>query len=276
MQPLFKQLNKLTIFEFVILNKLWPKVKRFKKHVAIDHCRSFELDQTAFRKKWFGVSGIYKITFLPLPLFSYYGSSRNIGERLKYHFYNGRKRNTFLGLFISIFGWKSFSVTIIERCPAELLQSREDWYLDSFYPLLNYLPKSYSDGRNFEVSSMTRLKISAALKGRTWSLESKEKRKLSISGKGHYNYGKSLPLSTLDAAALALGKPIFVYKLSLTSQLNKNLVLVNNNPFRSIREAAKHLPISPVSLSKYLDTDKPFKGYLYYSASLDRQNNTEK
>ena len=41
----------------------------------------------------------------------------------------------------------------------------------------------------------------------------------------------------------------------------------NGVPFRSIRETAKYLPISPVTLPKKLNTNEegPFKGYYYYS-----------
>lgn len=37
-----------------------------------------------------------KITFLPFRLFTYYGS--NLGERLKYHYYNTPKQPSLLGL----------------------------------------------------------------------------------------------------------------------------------------------------------------------------------
>lgn len=206
------------------------------------------------------MSGIYKITFTPLKLFSYYGSSKNLGERLKNHYYNGKNQNTFLGLLIFLFGWKNFTVTIIETCPIKYLKERENWYLKTFNPLLNILTNSYSNAqKSYIVSKITRAKISSALKGRVWSEESKQKRKASIMGNKHPNFGQSLPISTLDAAALVLGKPIYVYN-------ETNLKLLNNKPFRSIREAVKVLPISQATLPVKLDTGKAFKGYYYYSA----------
>lgn len=111
---------------------------------------------------------------------------------------------------------------------------------------------------NYKMDSLTRAKISISLKGRMWSPESKAKRRTSILGINHYNQGRSLPVSTLDAAALVLGKPIYVYDTI-------NLRLVNGRPFRSIREAVKELPISQPTLPKKLDNGKPFKGYYYYS-----------
>jgi hypothetical protein len=41
--------------------------------------------------------------------------------------------------------------------------------------------------------------------------------------------------------------------------------VVNNDAFSSIREASKYLPISISTLVKKVDSDIPFKGYLYYS-----------
>jgi hypothetical protein len=37
--------------------------------------------------------------------------------RLKHHRYNTLKESSFLGVFISTFGWLSFSITIIEVLP---------------------------------------------------------------------------------------------------------------------------------------------------------------
>lgn len=50
------------------------------------------------------ISGIYKITYLPNKLFTYYGSSQNIGARFKYHYYLGKIQNNNLGLFLNTFG----------------------------------------------------------------------------------------------------------------------------------------------------------------------------
>jgi hypothetical protein len=52
-----------------------------------------------FQRKWLNTSGIYKITFLPLMVFSYYGFSQIIREKIKYHYYNKNKQNKFSGLF---------------------------------------------------------------------------------------------------------------------------------------------------------------------------------
>jgi len=77
----------------------------------------------SFRNKWNGVSGIYKITFLPFRLFTYYGSSSDLGLRFKYHYYNGAKQRNFLGFFLKTFGWTNFAITVIEVCPKDKLGS---------------------------------------------------------------------------------------------------------------------------------------------------------
>lgn len=45
------------------------------------------------------------MTFLPCRLFTYIGSSRDLGARFKYNFYMASKVQTFLGYFIKVFGW---------------------------------------------------------------------------------------------------------------------------------------------------------------------------
>jgi len=70
-----------------------------------------------------GVSGIYKITFLPFRLFTYYGSSNEFGVRFKYHYFNGAKQTNFLALFLRVFGWANFSITVVELCPVKDLAS---------------------------------------------------------------------------------------------------------------------------------------------------------
>lgn len=75
--------------------------------------------------------------------------------------------HNFLGLFLKVFGWVKFSITVIETCPRDMLPERENWYLLTFKPLLNVLKKNYTDPRVPGTQSLlTRSKISATLKGR--------------------------------------------------------------------------------------------------------------
>lgn len=59
--------------------------------------------------------------------------------------------------------------------------------------------------------------------------------------------------------------PVWVYK-----KVNDNFVLINNNKptYISKLEASKDLKISPKTLSKYLDSDKEYKGFYFYSIAL--------
>jgi len=86
---------------------------------------------------------------------------------------------------------------------------------------------------------------------------------MSASKSGSINFycGKKLHSSTLLAAQKTRGKLIYVYN-------EKDLSLVNNNPFISIRETAKNLHINPGTLVKKLDSEIPFKGYYYYYKPL--------
>lgn len=108
------------------------------------------------------------------------------------------------------------------------------------------------------ISLLTRSKISKTLIGRKDSEITRTKK--SISRKGILNpfYCKGPGIKALDIAAEKAGTKIYVYDITKFN-------LVNNKPFRSIRSAAKVLPISANTLSKKLDTNKPFKGYYYYS-----------
>jgi len=121
------------------------------------------------------------------------------------------------------------------------------------------LTSSYRDPREtFSFSPIRKLKIGAASLGRTASVETRAKLSSSRTGSKHPYYGKSLPMHILDTAASLSGTPIYVYD-------EERFSLVNGVPFRSIRDTAKYLPISPVTLPKKLNTNKPFKGYYYYS-----------
>ncbi len=91
-------------YRHVLKYSSWPKIVRAKKHISVDHCRDIPANILNFRKKWNGVAGIYKITFLPFRLFTYYGASTNLGMRFKYHYYNGAKQRNFLGFFFKTFG----------------------------------------------------------------------------------------------------------------------------------------------------------------------------
>lgn len=258
---LFDNSRTVKLYNFIITNKPWPSIMKFKKHTYVDHCQNFKDHNLAFRKKWSGSSGIYKITFLPCRLFTYYGSSVDLGSRFKYHYHNTKFEPTFLSVFLAVFGWSCFSVTVVELCDRSNLRRREDWYLTTFQPLLNMLTLSHArtvNKPNAPLSAITRARISASLTGKTHTDQTKALMGLLRSGPLNPYYGKSLPKATLDAAASVTGSSVYAYDAV-------NFGLVNNTPFRSIRDTAKHMPIGTSTLPRKLDTNVPFKGYYYYT-----------
>lgn len=96
--------KRVELFQHILRFKSWPNIARNKKHKAVSTCRDVPNNLSSFRKTWKDVSGIYKITFLPFRMFTYFGSSSNLGLRFKYHYFNGSKQKNFLGLFLLIFG----------------------------------------------------------------------------------------------------------------------------------------------------------------------------
>ena len=128
------------LYRHVIKYSGWPFIRAFKKHPMVAHCPDPAVSLTQFRANWKGQGGIYKITFRPFRLFSYYGRTNDFSVRFKYHFFNGSKQNNFLGLFLRTFGWECFTITIVEVCSPSEQAKREDYYLSSFHPMLNVLP----------------------------------------------------------------------------------------------------------------------------------------
>ena len=70
-----------------------------------------------------------------------------------------------LGLFLKVFGWPFFSITVIKTCSRDNINVRENWYLTTFKPLLNILINTSQDPRVSGVLSLlTRAKLVLAYK----------------------------------------------------------------------------------------------------------------
>lgn len=247
------------LYRHVIRFMSWPHIQRSKKHQSVAHCSDVPNQLTAFRRTWKGVTGIYKITFLPFRMFTYYGSSIDLGGRFKYHYFNGPKQGGFLGLFLRVFGWANFSITVVEVCTRKDLLSRENWYLARFQPLLNVLMLAGVLPVSTGTSLLTRSKISAALTGRTDSDATRMKKSMSQMGALNPFFGVGPGIKALDAAAELAGTKVYVYSAD-------NFALVNGMPFRSLRGVSSEMPVSQSTLPTKLDTGKPFKGYYYYTS----------
>lgn len=81
-----------------------------------------EKDFLKFRKKWKGKSGIYKLTFLPCRLFTYFGSCLLLrlacAQKILENVLNIitiilLKKRLFLALFIKTFGWDCFAALLL-------------------------------------------------------------------------------------------------------------------------------------------------------------------
>lgn len=179
--------------------------------------------------------------------------------RFKYHYYNGASKKTFLGLFLRVFGWANFSITVVEICPRKILIVRENWYLSTFQPLLNVL---MSAGIQYistnVVSLLTRSKISAALIGRKDSEFTRAKKSKARMGALNPFFRKGPGIEAINKAAQMKGTKVYVYSAD-------TFTLINSKPFRSLRSTASIMPISPITLVSKLDTGKIFKGYYYFT-----------
>lgn len=204
-------------------------------------------------------------------MFTYYGSSKNLGERFKYHYFNGPKQKNFLGLFLSVFKWNYFSITIVEvvsSSETNFLRKRENWYLNRFKPLLNVLITAEGNGTNTSISILTRSKISLAIKGTKDSEVTRMKKRESRMGNLNPFFGKGPGILAINKAAELSGTKVYVYTMidnetsSLDAEKSTTKTLVYS--FRRIRATCKVMPISPTTLSNQLDRNLPFKGYYYY------------
>lgn len=130
-----------------------------------------------------------------------------------------------------------------------------------YKPLLNVSTTAYAVMSNV-VSALTRSKISATLVGRKDSDATRARKSAAQQGVKHRLYGKPLPLAMLDKAAELKGTKVYVYDITTFS-------LINGKPFRSIRSAAKQMPISPMKLTSILNSNVSFKGYYYYTSHKD-------
>jgi hypothetical protein len=155
--------SNIDLYKQILKNTPWNGINKIKKHKSLD---SFNCSKSSnfseWYKLWWGSSGVYKITFLHFKLFTYYGSSTNLGQRVRSHYYDGKNKTNFLGLFIKLFGINNFSFTIIETCSDSELKNRENWYLKTFKPLLNM--KTVSNTQPNKSFKKSKIKISLSKK----------------------------------------------------------------------------------------------------------------
>lgn len=184
-------------------------------------------------------SGIYRWTNI-ITGSIYIGSSANLTNRLSNYFsprYLKRellRNNSIISKSLLKYGYVNFSLDIIEYCELDLLIIREQYYIDLLKPEYNIL-KAANSRLGIKHSPETLLKF----KNRKLSPEALKNLKNAMKGK------VPSPLAKVNQL-LSTGH--------ITTVINKkdNSVKLYN----SVREAARDLGISHVTLLKYINENK--------------------
>lgn len=140
-------------------------------------------------------------------------------------------------VFANAVGWDKFEFSVIEFCSLDMHSERENYYLQKYLPLLNTIFKSnLSDTQTFD-SLYEILKL----------------RQLEFSFDNKY-------------------KGIFIY---LYEYINGQLS-TKYTTFSSINNLSKHSSISRETISIYLNTYVPFRGYLFLTDVIEYPEIIEK
>ena len=250
-----------------------------------------------------GKSGVYCLTNLTNAK-SYVGSSVDLRRRFC-TYYSFKHLNTYLNKGKSCiykallkYGHSNFRLEILEYCEAKKTTGREQYYMDNLKPLYNILKTAgsclglnHSTKRKLAeankgkiLSELTKAKMSAAKKGEdnpclgrigenhpmfgiTHTEETKAKMsaakkgvKLSQETRAKLSYAASNKTEEhIAKTKAALGTAVVVLSLE-TNETTK---------YPSIREAARALKTSGVTISKYAQNSKIFRGSYLISISSD-------
>lgn len=120
-------------------------------------------------------SGVYQI-INRINGHRYVGSSINMSKRLGDHFSYlrcGRHDNPRLQRAFNKYGAENFYSKVVELCSEELLEPREQHYLDNWKPEYNIAKFAYAGMRGRKHSRASRRRMSEALKGRVLTEEHK-------------------------------------------------------------------------------------------------------
>lgn len=223
------------------------------------------LDKSRIYEENYKKSGIYrwnnKITGK-----SYVGSSINLANRFSIYFSKKAmlsKLSTRISIIYSAilkYEHINFSLDILEYCEINLLIEREQYYLDLLKPDYNILTVANSRLGSIQ-SEATKMKISISNKGK-------------LLGKTHtYETRKKISLS-LKSIIRTIDKFKFVrletrLKLSLRSH-GVSIKMFNSSgkfikSFPTITSTAKHFSVSNRTISRYLNNNKIYNGYIFIS-----------
>lgn len=101
----------------------------------------------------------------------YVGQAKDFKSRLrchKYHTKSNKKNNPFYAA-LRKYGWDNFIINIIEECDVEMLNKREEYWIEEKNCLYPYGYNLMKGGNQYEMSDETKKKISESRKGMKFS-----------------------------------------------------------------------------------------------------------
>lgn len=124
------------------------------------------------------VSGVYRVTHLSTGRTLYVGSSQRVEKRYREHrgaLEHGRHFNPHLQAAWNKYGPSDFAFDLIEACPVPALVARENHWMGALRPICNVALAADSPWRGRTMPAATREKIRAAMLGRAFSPEWRER-----------------------------------------------------------------------------------------------------
>lgn len=184
-----------------------------------------------FLKVWGDKGGIYIIQYKHDPFVYYIGRTKKFSNRFRSHIKH-RKTDKF-HVFAEMIGWDNFVIGIVEICDVDKQGVRENYYLQKYLPLLNSTFQSkFSESAIFQ--SLSSLLLSK----------------------------KPLEEQTSNGTNSRLNVTVWVYKFC-TTHVEKTFI-----KYDSINKASKGTGPSRDSIQRYLNTNVPIKGFLFYTSPI--------
>ena len=239
-----------------IKNVIENKTKTIMNIIPVVSYFNADIDKSIIYKENKNKSGIYRWNNL-ITGKSYIGSSISLSGRFNtYYSLSYLKKRVEKGssiIYNSLlkYGYSNFSLDILEYCEPSLLISKEQYYIDLLKPEYNILKKAGSrlgTKQSFETKQV----ISSALKGRTFSDESKAKmiNKKLRQGFDTSFFGKTHTVETISRIKITKSLSIKITDI----EANTEKIFVGNI------KAAKYLGISESTLRRYKKKGKIFQG----------------
>jgi group I intron endonuclease len=215
-------------------------------------------------------SGIYRLNNLITGM-SYIGSAINLARRMSTYFSLGSlnkellKGNSKIYNGLLKYGYKNFSLDILEYCERDVLIKREQYYIDKLKPEYNIL-KIAGNRLGFKHSEATKDKmrgINNHFFGKTHTSETRKMIGLSLrSIIRTNNKPKVLKLETkLKLSLRSHGVSVKVFDKS------NNLI----QQFPTMTSAAKYYGIHRRTIGSYLDKDRFYNEYAFKSNFKDNR-----